>query len=161
MPGEERDILLIVDDDAINRAILEQIFADDYVVLEAENGRAGLARILEGPERLCAVLLDVVMPEVDGLEVLRRLSREGLLERTARLLDLPADVVAGVPRVELTGDGELRMENHRGILDYSSEEIHVSGGKLAVRVLGENLELRAMSRTELLITGRIRAVELE
>ena len=81
MPGEERDILLIVDDDAINRAILEQIFADDYGVLEAENGRAGLARILEGPERLCAVLLDVVMPEMDGLEVLRRLNREGLLDR--------------------------------------------------------------------------------
>ena len=73
MPGEERDILLIVDDDAINRAILEQIFADDYVVLEAENGRAGLARILEGPERLCAVLLDVVMPEMDGLTLLERL----------------------------------------------------------------------------------------
>ena len=81
MPGEERDILLIVDDDAINRAILEQIFADDYGVLEAENGRAGLEKILEGPERLCAVLLDVVMPEMDGLEVLRRLSREGLLDR--------------------------------------------------------------------------------
>ena len=87
--------------------------------------------------------------------------REGLLEKTARVLDLPGDVVAGLPRIELTGDRELRMENHRGILDYGSGEIHISGGRLAVRVLGEDLELRAMNGTELLITGHIRAVEVE
>ena len=87
--------------------------------------------------------------------------RGGLAERVAAAFDLPGDLVSGLPRIELTGDGELRMENHRGILDYSSEEIHISGGKVAVRVLGEDLELRAMNRAELLITGHIRAVELE
>ena len=86
--------------------------------------------------------------------------REGLLERTARLLDLPADVVAGAPRVELTGDGELRMENHRGILAYGAEEIHVSGGSFVVRVTGRELELRAMTGLELLITGRIEQIQL-
>ena len=77
-PGET---LLIIDDDAINRAILEEIFSPFYQIKEAENGRAGLEEILTGPERLCAVLLDVVMPEMDGLEVLRRLHREGALEQ--------------------------------------------------------------------------------
>ncbi len=87
--------------------------------------------------------------------------RASLPERMAAVFDLPGDVVAGLPRIELMGDSELRMENHRGILDYGSEEIHISGGKLAVRVTGEDLELRAMNQTELLITGHIRAVELE
>ena len=77
-PGE-RDTLLIVDDDPINRAILEGIFSPHYATLEAADGRSGLQKILEGPERLCAVLLDVVMPEMDGLEVLRRLSEQRLL----------------------------------------------------------------------------------
>ena len=72
--------ILIVDDDAVNRAILEQIFSGRYRVLEAENGRDGLGEILAAPERLCAVLLDVVMPEMDGLEVLRRLREAELLE---------------------------------------------------------------------------------
>ena len=87
--------------------------------------------------------------------------KESLAQRVSEAFDLPGDVLGGLPRIELTGDGELRMENHRGILDYGSKEIHVSGGRLMVRIRGEGLERRAMNRTELLITGRIHSVELE
>ena len=86
--------------------------------------------------------------------------RAGLLERTAELFDLPADALASLPRLELVGDKELRMENHRGILAYGSEEIHVSGGEFVVKILGEGLELRAMTGLELLITGRIHHIQL-
>ena len=58
--------------------------------------------------------------------------KESILEKTAEVFDLPGDVVAGLPRVELLGDRQLRMENHRGILAYGSDEIHISGGKLIV-----------------------------
>ncbi len=88
----------------------------------------------------------------------RRLS---LLERTAQALDLPADVVAGVPRLELVGDNQLRMENHKGILSYGTQEIHVSGGLFCVRICGEELQLRTMNATGLLVTGQIRSVSLE
>ncbi len=87
--------------------------------------------------------------------------RESLLERTAKTFDLPGDVVAGLPRVELIGSGELHMENHKGILAYGSEEICISGGKLMVRVRGEGLVLRSMSHRALCITGRVMGVELE
>ena len=86
--------------------------------------------------------------------------REGLLERTAEVFDLPGDVVAGLPRVELLGDRQLRMENHNGILAYGTEEIHISGGKLIVKVRGTGLELKAMNARELLITGTIFSVDL-
>ncbi len=86
--------------------------------------------------------------------------RGSFLERTAQRLDLPADVVAGTPRLELVGGGELRMENHRGILAYGDREIHISGGSYVVRVVGENLELKAMTGVELLITGRISGIQL-
>lgn len=86
--------------------------------------------------------------------------RESLLERASQVLDIPADAVAGLPRLELLGDRELRMEYHRGILAYGTEEIHISGGKLVVRVRGAGLELRSMNPTELLITGRIASLEL-
>lgn len=90
----------------------------------------------------------------------RHVRRPVLLEKTARMFDLPADVIANLPKVELTGDRELRMENHRGILSCGREEIHISGGVFLVKVSGEELEIRAMTGLEVLITGVIRCVEL-
>ena len=86
--------------------------------------------------------------------------RRGLLERTAEALDLPGDVLAGLPHIELTGNRELRMENHKGILSYGEEEIRISGGKLEITVRGRGLELRAMNAGQLFITGTIQGVEL-
>lgn len=85
--------------------------------------------------------------------------KQSILEKTAQALDLPADVV-GLPRIELLGDQELRVEYHKGILAYGSEEIHISGGKLIIRVLGSGLELRSMTASALLITGHVHSVEL-
>ena len=86
--------------------------------------------------------------------------RRGLLERTAEALDLPGDVLAGLPHIEMTGNRELRMENHKGILAYGGEEIRISGGKLEITVRGRGLELRAMNAGQLFITGTIQGVEL-
>ena len=85
--------------------------------------------------------------------------KEGLLARASRMFDLPADALAGAPRVEVIGDGEQRMGPHRGILAYGTQEIHISGGNMVVLVRGSGLELRAMTPEELLITGTITAVE--
>ena len=86
--------------------------------------------------------------------------KAGILERTAQLFDIPGQTV-GLPRVELTGRHELRMENHRGILAYDAGEIVVGAGKMMVRIRGRELTLGAMSARELLITGTIVSVELE
>ena len=83
-----------------------------------------------------------------------------LREKTARLFDLPADVIAGVPRMEIVGDSEFRMENHKGILSCGENEIHVSGGIYLVKIVGEGLEVRSMTGLELLVTGKIFRVEL-
>ena len=80
-PRQERRLLLIVDDDAINCAILENIFAPYYDTAAAENGWAGLQRVRERENDLCAILLDVMMPEMDGIQVLRCLKDQGVLEK--------------------------------------------------------------------------------
>lgn len=87
--------------------------------------------------------------------------RRGFAEKLAQVLDLPADAVAGLPLIELCGDRQLRVENHRGILAYDPREIHIGGGKLAIRVKGLELELKVMNAGELLITGQIFSVSLE
>ena len=86
--------------------------------------------------------------------------KPGWMERATELMDLPGDALAGLPRIELVGDKELRMENHKGILAYGTEEIHVSGGTILFKIVGEGLELRAMTGEELLITGKIGQISL-
>ncbi len=71
--------ILVVDDDEGARLGLEEILADDYEVVCAEDGMAALARIRRGAFDL--VLLDLVMPGIDGIETLRQIkARQPSLE---------------------------------------------------------------------------------
>ena len=78
---EKEGALLIVDDDELNRAVLRNIFEPYYPIWEAGDGRQGLEAVLEGQGQLCAVLLDVVMPGMDGIQVLRELARRDIPRR--------------------------------------------------------------------------------
>lgn len=84
---------------------------------------------------------------------------DGLLERAADVFDLPGDIIAGLPRIQIVGCNELLMENHKGILEYGEDKIDINGGKVMVRIRGNKLELRAMSSRELLIAGHILNIE--
>mgnify|MGYP000158214761 FL=1 len=78
MSAEEKNALLIVDDEELNRAILANIFQTDYDILEAEDGQQAL-ELIEGTSRpLSAILLDVVMPRLDGIQLLRILNERRL-----------------------------------------------------------------------------------
>ena len=76
MPGKLK--VLVVDDVEMNRIILSELFADSYNVLEAENGEEALETIRNNPD-LSAVLLDIVMPVMDGLETLEQIKKEELI----------------------------------------------------------------------------------
>lgn len=62
--------LLIVDDSTINRRLLHKILQDDYKILNAENGIRALEVLKESFEAISAVLLDLIMPVMDGYSVL-------------------------------------------------------------------------------------------
>lgn len=82
-----------------------------------------------------------------------------VLSGAAELFDLPADLVEGLPHVEMVGGGHFFMEHHRGILSYSGEEIDINGDKMIVRVCGQGLELVSMTGDALRIRGEISQVE--
>ena len=75
------DTILIVDDDEISRAIPGNVFTSDYRIWEAGDGKEGLDLLLSHPEQICAVLLDVVMPRMDGLELLEKLELLGMVKQ--------------------------------------------------------------------------------
>ncbi|MEG1676102.1 MAG: response regulator, partial [Clostridia bacterium] len=62
--------ILVVDDNALNRTILSKILSDSYSVVEAEDGQAALDMLDEQKFEIDAVMLDVVMPVMDGFAFL-------------------------------------------------------------------------------------------
>lgn len=76
---DNKKTILIVDDVEINRMILAEVFKDKYQVLEAGDGKAAVEIMNQNPS-ISAVLLDILMPELDGLGVLRKMNKNGKIK---------------------------------------------------------------------------------
>ena len=72
------------------------------------------------------------------------------LVKAAKLFDLPADIAANLPHIELRGFEECSLDCHRAII------VAVNTGEVTIE--GANLELRHMHRDRLTVTGRIEAL---
>lgn len=73
--------VLIVDDSELNRSLLADMLCNEYEILEAENGLQAI-RILEFYQfEISLILLDIVMPEMDGLEVLALMNKNKWIEQ--------------------------------------------------------------------------------
>ena len=82
------------------------------------------------------------------------------IERLTENLDLPGESVPGQPLIELAGDRRVLVEHHRGVTQYSREEICVKVGYGHVQIRGCGLELSRMTAQQLVISGRIDCVTL-
>ena len=78
--------ILVVDDIDINRMILNELFNDQFEIMEAPNGAVALDIIAKDNESLSVVLLDLVMPVVDGFEVLKQMNESGFIKNVPVIL---------------------------------------------------------------------------
>lgn len=80
------------------------------------------------------------------------------LGRRAAESFLADDFAPGVPRIEILGDRRVLVENHKGILEYGDTLMRINCGKMVVRITGADLVLKALSLSELAVTGKIASV---
>lgn len=102
-----RNTILIVDDVEVNRAILSAVLEQDYTIAEAENGEQALKIIDEKQDEITAILLDLIMPVMDGMQLLEILNERKLL--------------ASIPVLIISGDSSYEAEKkcfELGITDY-------------------------------------------
>ena len=71
--------ILIVDDIEINRDMLEMILGDTSDILQAEDGIQALEIVDQYRETIVAILLDLIMPKMDGYEILQELEKKGYI----------------------------------------------------------------------------------
>lgn len=67
--------ILIVDDNNVNRSLLKDMLKNDYNIIEAENGVEAIATLNHFRNKISLVLLDIVMPEIDGFDVLATMNQ--------------------------------------------------------------------------------------
>ena len=72
-PVKSDEVILIVDDVELNRAILSELFQKEYSILEAENGAEALELLEQNGGRIKVMLLDLVMPKMDGFKACRQI----------------------------------------------------------------------------------------
>lgn len=77
----KRDTMLIFEDNTIEREILAEIFRKDYRILEAANGREGIELLNSHFSSIAIVLLDYLMPLMDGFQVLEHLQAQKVLSK--------------------------------------------------------------------------------
>lgn len=86
-----KEKLLIVDDAELNRAVLEELLSPEYEIVCAESGREALQILEQERDGFSLVLLDVMMPGMNGYEVLEYMNFNGMLKRTPVIMVTAAD----------------------------------------------------------------------
>ena len=78
MVTQRRKKILIADDSEMNRDLLAAILEDEYDIVQANDGVKAVDYLQKHAEELSLVLLDLVMPQMDGFEVLAYMNKESL-----------------------------------------------------------------------------------
>ena len=99
--------ILIVDDSEFNRAILKEILEETYEIIEADGGKEALHKIDEYGMENSLVLLDIIMPEKDGFEVLKYMEEERLIS------DIPVIIISSEDSANY-----IRRAYEMGVSDY-------------------------------------------
>jgi sporulation protein YqfC len=77
----------------------------------------------------------------------------------ADLLELPRDIVLDLPKITLIGNLQLYIENHKGIIEYSSKMVRINTRAGILVVSGSKLVIKAIVVEEIIITGEIDRIE--
>lgn len=80
---------------------------------------------------------------------------------TADLLDMPQDVMYDLPRLTMIGDRQLYIENHRGVIHFTTEKLTLALSKGVLEVTGADLVIRTIWTEEVFIEGTIKNIELK
>lgn len=92
---------------------------------------------------------------------MRPISNQTLKGTFSRVLDLPPTVVLDQATIQLLGDGEAKILNHKGLVQYSTTCIKARSKQGMIEVLGKHLEIASFSSAEIRIIGQIRQVMLK
>ncbi|MEG1305056.1 MAG: response regulator, partial [Oscillospiraceae bacterium] len=131
--------VLVVDDSPVNRKILSKILSEEYLVEEAEDGQAALALLSEHSDKIAAVMLDLVMPVMDGFSFLEAIKGE--------------EYCGNLPVIVTTNNGDDENEMRAlalGAWDFVSKPYHPQIIRFRVKNAIDRSQLSALKQLKYL-----------
>lgn len=84
-------------------------------------------------------------------------SREILAEK----LDIPKDIILNLPKITITGDEQITIENHKGIILFERNLIKINTKVRPINIHGENFEILYIGDSTITISGKFNSVIYE
>ena len=133
--------ILIVDDSEFNRAILKEILEETYEIIEADGGNEALHKIDEYGMKISLVLLDIIMPEKDGFEVLKYMEEERLIS------DIPVIIISSEDSANY-----IRRAYEMGVSDYINRPFDAN---IVYQIVSNTVKLYAKQRRLMAMVTRV------
>lgn len=82
-------------------------------------------------------------------------------EDVAQKLGLPRDVILDIPKIIITGDNELIIENHKGIIMFEENEIKINSNVGIISLRGKKLEILFIGGSTIVLGGKFKGINYE
>jgi len=141
-----RQRILIADDSEMNRSILADMLGEEYDILEAEDGVKAVAALQKYRTAIDLVLLDIVMPEMDGFEVLTLMNQQGWIEDIPVIMISAETAPAHVERAYNLGATDFINRPFNGMVVHrrvvNTTLLYAKQKKLVAIILSHTVEFR-------------------
>ncbi|WP_010244052.1 sporulation protein YqfC [Acetivibrio cellulolyticus] len=95
--------------------------------------------------------------------VKKRSKQEGpkasLKEKMSELFEIPKDIVLNVPKLTMIGNGDLLIENFKGIIEYDDDRIRINTNSGIIKISGTRLGIKEITSEDLMVNGEISSLE--
>ncbi|MCR1933848.1 sporulation protein YqfC [Clostridium tepidum] len=82
-------------------------------------------------------------------------------ETVADKLDLPRDIILNQPKIIVTGNDEITIENHRGVVVFEEKIVKINSGSGLISIYGENFKILFMGGRTITLGGKFKSIEYE
>ncbi len=86
-------------------------------------------------------------------------SKPRLMERFTEMLELPKEIVLDMPKLTMLGNGDLIIENYKGIIEYCDNTIRINTKTGVVKVTGSKLYIKEITSENIMIYGSLSMLE--
>lgn len=76
-----------------------------------------------------------------------------------RTLDIPLDTITDYPIIQIMGNSEINIENHKGILEFHTDNLKLSSKLGDIIITGNSLQIRVINQHDIIVTGKIISVQ--